>query len=126
MHRWQDPAGEANPVALFVDTAVADSGLPRTTNLSCGHFLLLVQPLIRSYGWAQVFSGAGVPGVPSGPGILYGTMPPATPTLAPGARVEVRDEQWVVRKVTKANPGGQNARIAYACEDRQEGRGRRR
>lgn len=33
------------------------------------------------------------------------------PTLAPGARIVVRDEEWVVRRTEKATPGGQAVHV---------------
>lgn len=38
------------------------------------------------------------------------------PPPAPGARVAIRDEEWIVRKATKANPGGHAVQVVGTSE----------
>jgi superfamily II DNA or RNA helicase len=39
-----------------------------------------------------------------------------TPTLAPGARVVIRDEEWIVRRSNKATPGGIAVQVTGSSE----------
>lgn len=40
----------------------------------------------------------------------------SSPTLAPGARVVVRDEEWLVRRAHKASPGGKAVEVVGVSE----------